>query len=245
MKNLMPPDARVLVGVLKRKQDLDILRAERWYRMPLVKAPKQKFSILAFYEPARFGLNGKRIRYYARVLARTVRTRRRLLPDEPDHPNADASYAQFRVGQLERLPRPILNAPPRRVSFGFAEFRNLLTARNILELYGVPPTEQIVERGLRRMGIRPLPQYWVTDCGRRYCLDFAILCRKGRIAIECDNRRAHASRRQQARDAAKNEFLRERGWRVIRLREHSIISDAAGCIARVRRAVRNLGGVTK
>lgn len=242
MATTLPGDARVLVGVLKRKRDLDLLRQERWYRMPAARAPRQTFAYLAFYEPARFGPTGKRIRSYARVLAREIRMRRDLVPNEPNHPAAGEPYVRFRVGPLQKLPRPIVNVPPRRVSFGFATFRDLRRARNILELYRVAPTEQMMERGLRRAGIRLLPQYRVSCGGKRYCLDFAILCRRGRIAIECDNRKAHVSPRQQARDAAKDDALHRHGWRVIRLTEHEVVHNITRALSCVRRAAHALGG---
>ena len=75
--------ARVLIGVLKTRGDLDILLRERWYRIPVSKSPKQPFGYVAFYQPAAFGHDRKRIRYYARVVRRETRPRRDLLPGEP------------------------------------------------------------------------------------------------------------------------------------------------------------------
>ena len=243
MKKVDALDERVLVGVLKRKRDLAILRREHWYRMPVRKAPKRKFGYVAFYEPARFGKSGKRIRYYARVARYAVGKRRDLLPDEPHHPRADEDYKKILVGRLMELPRSIVNVPPRRVSFGFVTLKDLLAVKNILALYHVAPTEQMVGYALMRAGIRATAQYYVSSGTTRYCLDFAIRCREGRIAIECDNQKAHAPARQRKRDKAKDHFLRRHGWRMIRLKEHTIVSDMGSCIERVRRTVRKLGGM--
>lgn len=242
MKKVDAPDDRVLVGVLKRKRDLTMLRREHWYRMPVRGTPKRKFGYVAFYEPARFGPNGRRIRYYARVVRHAIGKRRDLVPDEPRHPRAGEDYRKILVGRLRELPRPIANVPPRRVSFGFVALKDLLTAKNMLALYRVAPTEQMVERALMQAGIRATAQYRVSGGTTRYCLDFAIGCREGRIAIECDNRKAHALARQRERDKMKDYFLRRHGWRVIRLKERTIVSDMKICIERVRRTIEKLGG---
>ena len=243
----------VLVGVLKRKRDLKILRREHWYRIPAAKMPRRKFHYLAFYEPARFGRQGKCIRYYARVLRYHVEKRRDLLPDEPHHPSASEDYVKIQIDRVLRLPRSIKNVPPRRVSFGFATLDKFLTSKNVLQLYRVAPTEQMVGRALRSAHIPTIPQYHIFVDGprhflkkqgkKRYCLDFAIVCRGGLIAVECDNLKAHSGRQQKKRDKNKDMFLRQHGWRVIRLAERTIVSDIQNCVARVQRAIRKLGGL--
>lgn len=238
----------VLLGVLKSRRDRSILLRERWYRIPLARAPRRPFTYIALYQPAAFGREGKRIRYYARILNRRVVTRRDLLPDEPRHVRAGVPYLRLGLGPIRKLPRPIRNASPRRVSFGFTTLKRLTTARDLLELYGVAPTEDIMRRVLARAGIRAAPQYAVS-CGgkpfdklrvKHYRLDFAILCRGGRIAIECDNRRAHAGKRQRARDRAKDAALRRQRWTILRLSEQDIVSRPEACVLRVRRAIRRL-----
>lgn len=204
--------------------------------------PRRKFHYLAFYEPARFGRQGKCIRSYARVLRYHTEKRRDLLPDEPHHPGAGENYVKIQIGRILYLSRPIKNMPPRRVSFGFATLERFLTSKNILQLYRVVPSEQIVSRALRSAGIPAVPQYYISGGKKRYCLDFAIVCRRGLIAVECDNLKAHSGTRRQRRDRDKDIFLRRHGWCVIRLTEHTIVSDIRSCVARVRRAVREFGG---
>ncbi len=254
----VPTDKVVLVGVLKRKRDLDILLMERWYRMPLSHAPVKPFGYLALYEPALFGLpaqasaTGKRIRYYARVLGRETLPRKKLLPDEALDPRAEAPYVKLTLGTPQLLTHPIRNTTPRRVSFGFTTIGRLLTARNLLELYNVPPTEDIVRLALRGAGIPAVPQRFVAGegkplnrvRGKRYRMDFAIFCKKGKIAIECDNRRAHSSPVAMKHDREKDAFFRRHGWRVVRLTEHDITFELGSCLARLRHIIASLGGLT-
>jgi very-short-patch-repair endonuclease len=257
----------VLVAVLKDRRDLGILLREHWYRMPVMYAPVRRFRYLAFYQPAckrlsarlpttgavgqvamagrpaSFGRDGKCIRYYAPVLGRHIRRRRDLLPDEPVHPRAGDDYVRVRVGRIRELPEPIRNTTPRRVTFGFTTLKRLLTSKNILELYGVPPTERLVGDALRREGIRATPQLTVSIGRKRYRLDFAVSCKQGMLAVECDNLKAHAGSCERRKDKLKDAALKRHRWTVLRLREREILSDTASCIGRVRRAVRRLGGI--
>lgn len=239
----------VLVGVLKDRRDLAILRKKRWYRMPLSSAPRRKFQYLAFYQPAAFGRSGKCIRYWARVKGKRTVLRRELLPRERGHERAGEVYYRIDIGELRKLAPPVRNRrfPARRISFGFTTLRRLLLSRNILELYGVSATEEIVAAALRRAKIPAAAQKYVAGISRgvrkRYFLDFAIECARGRIAIECDNDKAHGIAPQRAKDESKDKFLRASGWTVIRLTEKQMVHRLPQCMARVARAVARLGGL--
>ena len=231
-----------MVGVLKNKRDLNILLTHKWYRIPVREAPARPFHYLAFYEPALFGRKGKRIRYYARVLNQQIAKRSDLLPDEPDHERAHDYYFRFGVGKIRKLSPAIRNIIPRRVSFGFTTLNRLLTSKNILQVYDVVPTEEMVSEGLAEAGIKAIPQYYVLGGKKRYCLDFAVFCQRGAIVVECDNKKAHSGSREREKDKIKNSYLRRRGWTVIRLAEQTIVSDLKGCIQKVKKAVGKLGG---
>ncbi|MCR4281359.1 MAG: hypothetical protein NUV88_03455, partial [Candidatus Kaiserbacteria bacterium] len=144
----------VLVSVLKDTRDLRILRKEYWYRIPLAYVPRRKFTHLAFYQPASFGRLGKRIQYYARASKKKIAKRIVLLPKEKSHPRAQDDYLKIELAWVKKLARPIKNIVPRRISFGFTSLKSLLKAQDILELYGIAPTEQIIERGLNNLGIK-------------------------------------------------------------------------------------------
>lgn len=236
-------DKVVLVGVLKSKRDLEILLKENWYRIPARYAPIRQFAYLAFYQPAVFGRQGKQIQYYARAAKRQEFLRSALLPEELEHPRARERYLRVRVRDIKRLPKPIQNNTPRRVSFGFVTLNRLRASKNILQLYDIPPTEEIIKNNLRRQKLKAKPQYYVSVGGRRYRLDFAIFCRRGRVAVECDNKKAHSGSLQKQKDKAKDEYLRRHGWEVIRLNEADIINNPQKCMSNIRQAVKNFGGL--
>ncbi len=239
----MTKDKIVLVGVLRSKRDLDTLLSENWYRIPTARVPKRQFNYLAFYQPTLFGRQGKRIQYYARVLNYQIAKRNDLLPNESNHPKAHDYYLRIRVEKIKKLACPIKNIIPRRVFFGFTTLNHLLKSKNILQLYKVAPTEQILENGLKQANIKTVAQYYVLSGKKRYCLDFAVFCKKGTIAIECDNKKAHSSPSQREKDKIKNAFLRRHGWVVIRLSEHDIVSNLQDCVKKIKKAVQKLGGL--
>lgn len=213
----------VLVGVIPTQRDLKILLREHWYRIPLVHLPTRPFVYLAFYQPAALQQRGKRIEYYARVLKKEVVPRIALLPREKKHPRAGELYAKFTVATPRKLARPIRNVIPRRVTFGFTDLASLTNARDILELYHVPKTEQIVAAELVRRGIETMKEYTVSCGAKRVRLDLAIITEQKKIAIECDNQKAHASKTQKEKDKAKDDFLKKLGWCVIRLSESDVL----------------------
>src|SRR3989338_3603171 len=246
----------VLVGVVKSKDDLRILLEEKWYRIPLAYLPKKKFTHLAFYQPLALGKDGKRIEYYARVLKREVKRRIELLPHELSHPRANESYLKCSLHTVEKLKTPIRNVIPRRVSFGFTDLKTLRSAKDILELYHVAQTEQIIEQELQRRNISVTSQYRLSlnssfpkgggESSSRmiFRLDLAVFCKNGNLAIECDNRKAHASKRQKLWDTQKDTALKRSGWRVIRLTERDILEDLDTCISRIRTHIRSFGGTS-
>ena len=181
------------------------------------------------------------MRYYARVKKREIVKRIALLPDEPHHPRANDDYWKIMLRDVQMLPRPVKNIIPRRVSFGFTSLKNLLSARDILELYGVPKTEQIIAARLKRLGIHPVAEHTVSAEGKRYRVDLAIFCEDGKIAVECDNKKAHSGKMQAAKDKAKDAALRRLGWSVIRLAEKDIIERPDFCARRAEREAERLG----
>lgn len=233
----------VLVGVLKNKRDFEILMRKNWYRVPADFAPKRKFDYLAFYQPLEFGKRGKRIIYFARVLSTQKIKRISLMSDEPNHPRANDDYIRFGVGKIRMLTRAIENTIPRRIVFGFTTLNRLMSSKDILELYSIAPTEQILEKALKKSGIRYVSQQYVSCGKKRYRPDFTILCKNGRIAIECDNTKAHSGVRQNIKDRIKDACLREFGWTVVRFSENEILFDLKKCLSRTKRTIRLLGGI--
>jgi len=220
----------VLIGVVNRFKDLAILLSQRWYRIPVKKCPKQKISYLAFYQTGRFGKDGKKVRFYARVISRRKVKRKTILPEEPDHPRKEEFYYQFRLGRLRRLPRPIHNRTRRRVIFAFTFLERLLSAREISEIFEVSPIEELMGKELLRSKIPFQREYplFQNHC-LRYRLDFAIIQGSKKIAIECDRTAWHSQPKQRKKDRKRDAYLKNKGWKVLRFTEQDILRQPGRC----------------
>ena len=160
-----------------------------------------------------------------------------LLPAETAHPRAREPYLKITFSEITKLPRAIRNIIPRRICFGFTDLPTLRSARDILELYGVPAIEQIVQKRLARLGTRTVAELPVAVNGKRFRIDLAIVSPTRKIAIECDNTKAHGIRSQILKDKIKDDLLRRAGWHVIRLKEKDIIENLDACVSWIARLI--------
>ena len=234
----------VLVGVVRRKKDLDLILKERWYRIPLKSAPKRKADFLALYQTRTFRKKGKSINYYARIKGFSHYLRRQLLPDEKDHSRAGDTYCKLDLGPLKTLPQRIENRSRRRISFGFTNLEKLLGADEVSQLFDVVPIEGIMRKALKAAGITAEHECCLMEKGRcRYRLDFAIFCRKGKIDVECDSEKWHSLPSRRLNDRARNRWLKRRDWLVIRFPEKQIRDELDGCVLSLKKAIKELGGL--
>lgn len=239
-------DGVVLVGVVNRPKDLEIASEGHWYRMPTRFSPKRKAKYLALYQTHCFGKMGKAINYYGRIEGSESVPRRVLLPDEPNHPRVDELYERLFLGPLKETPSRIENRSRRRISFGFTTLRRLLSANEISDLFDIPPIEEIMRQALEDNDIQSLHEYCLMENGRcRYRLDFAIFCRNGRIAVECDNEKWHKQPAQQARDRKRDIWLKEHSWLILHFPGARINGEVDTCIDELKKTISDLGGLAK
>ncbi|NJO06435.1 MAG: hypothetical protein HC876_13420 [Chloroflexaceae bacterium] len=151
-----PDDAaRVLVAVITRPRDLQLVQTQHWYRIPLKHAPAQLGAeYVAFYQTAAFGEAERwSVRSYAPILAYRITTRRELLPDEAEHPRANEQYYRLDVGPLATLAVPVPAAKLRRVTFINTTFGQLRRARDVRELWHPREDEEQAGEGLWAAGL--------------------------------------------------------------------------------------------
>jgi hypothetical protein len=132
----LPGDERVLVAVMNAPRDWERVCVEHWYRIPVARAPKRLGAeYLAFYHTRRFPALRWTITYYAPIQRFHLAQRRELLPDEPDHPRANALYYKLELGELMPVPHPIPSDRLRRVSFIMTTLPRLLGASEVNDLW--------------------------------------------------------------------------------------------------------------
>jgi hypothetical protein len=140
----------VLVCLLPKPRDLEIVRLLGWYRIPLRTAPKViAVDYLAFYQPATFGEGAGKIESVAPVQGHELTTRAELLKDEAEHPHARDEYYKIQLGGLEHLPRPILADKWKRLTFLYTTGEYLREARTLNDLVVQSDERAVLWRSLR------------------------------------------------------------------------------------------------
>jgi hypothetical protein len=161
--------SRVLVAVMNNHRDFGIALERGWYRIPCERAPSRLGAdYLAFYQTGVFDEERWAINYYATVRRYRVVSRRSLLPNEADHPRADALYYRIDIGPLARLSPPIPSHRLRRISFIPTTLERLLHAEEINDLWCGSPDEERLWRAFRESGISVERRYPLREDAPEY-----------------------------------------------------------------------------
>ncbi len=235
-------DNTVLIGVIKRDKDINILLSEQWYRIPEEHVPHRPFTWIAFYQTAGCRTESKCIRYYARIKNAKAVKRRLLLPDEPKHPGSEKRYIRYELGPVRRLKRKITNRTGMKVVFAFTDIPSLKKRRFLHTLLNNRPLEPAMGRLLKKAGIPAVSEYPVKSGKGVYRLDFALFCRKGAINIECDSPQSHSTSIQIKNDRKRDRYLTSRGWTVLRFTPDDIFRSPGKTIEEISDVIDLLEG---
>lgn len=97
------------------------------------------------------------------------------------------------------------------------------------------PIERKLYKALRRKGYHLRTQ---AKCGK-YQIDIALPRHK--IAIECDGRKYHSSPQQKAHDRRKSQYLRQKGWTVLRFTGSQINGKMPYVLNKIQSKVKEQG----
>ena len=186
----MNPEDRVLVGVIKRKSDLNYALDDQWYRIPQKQMPDGMFmEYLAIFTSGRvFKEKSGGIYFYAKVKGMELKYRRDLLPDEADHPRAGAAYFRVALGEMKVRKSPILNSDRRVISFIYTTWDRFVKAESIGDLYS--KSDYLVDRiyyALRNRNM-PLERIWSTQKhATDVTLGLNVQCKNGVVTVSTQN----------------------------------------------------------
>jgi len=141
----MYPEDRVLVGVVNRPCDADVLLCDLWYRIPQWRMPNgfaAEYLALFFSGKAARPYGPSGIYYFGRLRGVELHRRCDLLPQESDHPRAREIYYRLHLAALLSKTPPILNRLGRRVSFIWTTGERFTAAQDISELVRPRPPER-------------------------------------------------------------------------------------------------------
>ncbi len=224
----MEADDTVLIVLLKRSRDLEIVESERWYRVPARRAPAHAIHAryLAFYLTSAFGDDRWSIRQYAPVRGHELVRRGDLFPLEADHPRADEPYVKFQLGPLIQLPRPIVSRRGRRILFVWTNGERFSRAVEIDDLLGKSEADDLLWDALKSAGIRGERQVAVRDRHGRYRVDYWIPCERGHLAVQLTGSQM---------------LPKNRKWLALEIGEDEILTRLDQCVERIARMTREMG----
>ena len=239
------PSAPVLVVVLNRPADLARAQQQGWYRVPLATAPPRVAAdYLAFYQTGAFAPEERwSVRWLAPVRGYHISTRAELIPEEPDHPRARERYYKISLGPLTPLHHPIPSRRLRRIAFITTTLGRLDTAEEINDLWIKSSAQERLWAALKQAGIEAECQYPVREDLPEHVADFALPCRRGKVALIIEDEPAADSRVRDAVGSIANYLLEADGWTVMRGTADQIDADPAGWVAQLAALARELGGV--
>lgn len=186
----MYPDDSLLVGVLNRKPDLDILLKDFWYRIPKKTMPNGVFTkYLAFFlsgtASKRFGTSA--IYYFAEIKGVELVYRKDLFPNDNSEKAHDEYYkVQFR--QVQGKNPPVLNPNKRRFAFIYTTWDRFVNAREIADLYS--KNDYYVDRIYHALRERQIyaERSWDVECKQRgFGATVRIICENGALTAYTDS----------------------------------------------------------
>ncbi len=224
----MDADDRVLIALINHPRDLEIVRAEHWYRIPAshAPAPLTQARYLAFYLTRAFGDAKWTIREYAPVRGHELVRRRDLFPAESAHPRADDAYYKLQLGAPIELARPIVSRRGRRLLFIWTTGDKFSRAVELNDLLGKSAADDALWDALKAANIGAERHVIVRDHRARYRVDFWIPCARGEVAIVLG--------------ATSPRLPQGKHWRALRFAETDLTRPNV-CVTKIHRAIRELG----
>ena len=240
-------DVPGLVALLNNRPDFERAELEHWYRIPVHSAPEglEQIRWIAFYLTKEFGREKWSVRHWAEVRGITQARRADLLPAEENHPRSQDLYYRIALGPLQLRPQPILSRRRRRIVFIPSIWKKFNTALEINDLVHESPLEDRLWAAFKQEEIEAERQWWDGDKDTRYCLDFALFCLDRNVDVECDGDTWHIKPEATAHDNARNNFLEQRGWHVLRFNTGQLTDDLPGCVRNVTTLINRCGGLIR
>ena len=165
----------VLVAILNKISDYEILLTKRWYRIPMDSVRKMLMDRwpprwLAFYQTVVFGPDKYRIQYYAQVKKIRKVERRILFPLEETNEKSKNIYYKIEIEPLLKRTAPIISRKFRRVVFIQTTYDKFAAATELNDLFDQSPLEDRLWKEFKKRNIAAERQEFVRCKGKIYAL---------------------------------------------------------------------------
>lgn len=243
------PNKNILIAYLPSKRDLWIASSKKWYRVPVISQNVPNIikdgsvQMIAFYQPNSFDEDSQIIRYYGIVESVKKVKRKVLFKDEPLNPKSENLYYKIKIDKLLQLPSPIKILRCRRILFITTTLEKYNKANEINDLFIESPLEEKFWVEFKRIGISAERQYYETIGKKNFILDFALFCKKHKIAVECDGDTYHMENAEVQKDKRRDNILESRGWNVLRYTTNDIEYHFEESISLVKETINHYGGL--
>ena len=184
----MFPDDRVLLGIIKRKTDLEHLLKDYWYRIPQIQMPDGIYAeYIAFFlsgtaaKPS--GESG--VYYFARRYGLELVYRKDLLPGEKSkkaRERANDVYYKLQFQKIEAKVPPITNPTNRRFAFIHTTWDRFVRATEIADLYST--NDYFVDRIYHALRDKQIRVNRYLDGQRKetgYGANVRVICEQGTL----------------------------------------------------------------
>jgi very-short-patch-repair endonuclease len=240
------PKSDMLIGLLKDKNDLSILKDQLWYRIPIKSSPINlyKFKYIAFYQPSLFKEEKWTIKYFGEINKISIAKRNILFPSEPASLTNYKEYYKIELKKLLSLDKPIPNKIGRRIIFIPTTFEKFKYAQEVNDLYHASPLEDKLWNEMKKNNINAERQFVVSEGSTTYFLDFAIFCRKYKLNVECGGFDYHSSNESLNKDYIRNNFLTKNNWKILNFTKEQL-KNSSNCIYEIQDVIDQSGGMAK
>jgi very-short-patch-repair endonuclease len=240
------PKPDMLIGLLKDKNDLSILKDQLWYRIPVSSAPKilDKVKFISFYQTSSFEDIKWSIKFFGEIDKISITKRKKLFPSEPANPKSFNEYYKIELKKLFSLNNPIPSKIGRRIVFIPTTFEKFKRAKEINDLFHASPLEDKLWNEMKKNNINAERQFVVSEGSATYFLDFAIFCRKYKLNVECGGFDYHSSNDSLNRDYIRNNFLTKNNWKILNFTKEQL-KNSSNCIYEIQDVINQSGGMAK
>ena len=166
-----------------------------------------------------------------------------IFPTEPFNERSNKLYYKINLEKLLRLPNAVKSLRHRRILFITTTVKKFEQAEEINDLFYGTPIEERLWKAFKRNRILAERQFMETIKQKNFNLDFAVFCKKSKIAVECDGDRYHLKEQAVRRDKKRDNLLESKGWNVLRYSTDELTRDLEQTVSQIKETINHYGGV--
>lgn len=238
-------DEFLIVGIVQSRADLARIDEAHWYRIPVRSAPRDHWPPAWFAALEAQSISrapAQVIRRFARVLHIREQTREQLFPGIPAGDRAGRVYYQLQLGDIQFREPPLQLNRPRRHAFIRTTREKFDRAVTVNDLFDDSKMEDELWEALKAEEI-PAERQWLTEVGaRRFFIDFALFCTRGRLAVEVDGK-WHHNPEKAIEDDRRDTLLATAGWQIHHIPTRRILSGLREELTHLKQVINQKGGL--